>query len=120
MPGMVMHTEMVHVYCTGNLKHAYTPNRQLGAMVPTQDLRNTIRPAVMDLKPWQLKEVRRMVRHMCGDRLKPVTPTGSPNAPGPDPVLQAMRTEIRRSLMILRQGQLQQVWQKMQSYPSVH
>jgi hypothetical protein len=120
MPGMVMHTEMVHVYCTANLQHAYTPNRQLGAMVPTQNLRTTIRPAVMDLTPGQLKEVRRMVRHMCGDRLKPVLPTGSPNAPGPDPRLQAMRTEIRHSLMILRQGQLQQLWQKMQSYPSVH
>jgi hypothetical protein len=122
MDGMTMREaplEMVHVYCTPGLKHAYTPNRQLGAMVPTQNLRTTIRPAVMLLKPWQLKEIRRMVRHMCGDRLAPVKPAGSWDGTGPDPVLQAMRTEIRHSLMILRQGQLADVWQRMRSYASV-
>jgi hypothetical protein len=110
--------EMVHVYCTKNLKYAFTPNRQIGVMVPVQNLRNEIRPAVMLLKRWQLKEIRRMVRHMCGDRLAPVKP-GTSDGTGPDPVLQAMRTEIRRSLMILREGQLRTVWQKMQSYGSV-
>jgi hypothetical protein len=120
MPGMHMAPiEMVHVYCTGSLKRSFTPNRQLGVMVPTQNLRNTIRPAVMLLKPWQLKEVRRMVRNFCGSRLKPVAPTGSPSDPGPDPRLEAMRTEIRHSLMILREGQLRTVWHKMKSYGSV-
>jgi hypothetical protein len=111
--------EMVHVYCTPSLKYSFTPNRQLGAMVPIQNLRDKIRPAVMLLKPWQLKEIRRMVRHMCGDRLAPVKPSGSWDGTGPDPVLQAMRTEIRHSLMILRQFQLKTVWNKMQSYRSV-
>jgi hypothetical protein len=122
MAGMRMREaplEMVHVYCTPNLKHSFTPNRQLGVMVPTQNLRNTIRPAVMLLKSWQLKEVRRMVRNFCGSRLNPVAPTGSPSDPGPDPRLEAMRTEIRHSLMILREGQLRTVWQKMKSYGSV-
>jgi hypothetical protein len=122
MAGMTMREaplEMVHVYCTPSLKRSFTPNRQLGVMVPTQDLRNTIRPAVMLLKPWQLKEVRRMVRNFCGSRLKPVAPTGSPSDPGPDPRLEAMRTEIRHSLMILREGQLRTVWHKMKSYGSV-
>jgi hypothetical protein len=118
MKGTTEPLEMVHVYCTRSLKYAFTPNRQLGVMVPVQNLRNEIRPAVMLLKPWQLKEVRRMVRHMCGDRLAPVRP-GTSDGTGPDPVLQAMRTEIRRSLMILREGQLRSVWQKMRSYASV-
>jgi hypothetical protein len=121
MDGMTMATEpleMVHVYCTKNLKYAFTPNRQLGVMVPVQNLRNEIRPAVMLLKPWQLKQIRHMVRNFCGSKLAPVKP-GTSDGTGPDPVLKAMRTEIRHSLMIMREGQLRTVWQKMRSYRSV-
>jgi hypothetical protein len=35
---------------------------------------------------------------------------------GPDPVLSAMRDEIRRSLMLLNLSQLRSVWHLMQSY----
>jgi hypothetical protein len=35
---------------------------------------------------------------------------------GPDPQLQAMRDEIRRSLMVLGEQQLRSVWKLMQSY----
>ncbi len=107
--------EMLHVYCTPSLKEAFTPNRVLGVKAATIALRLTIRPAVMDLTRHQLRQVRAKVRAICGDKLKPVYPSG-PSASGPDPVLQAMRTEIRESLMLMHERQLRSVWRLMQSY----
>jgi hypothetical protein len=108
--------EMVHVYCTKNLKYAYTPNRTLGVLAPMINLRLKIRPAVMDLTGHQLREVRAMVRKFCGDRLEPVYPTGTSSDGGPDPLKEAMRTEIRHSLMIMTTHQLRLVWHRMESY----
>lgn len=96
--------EMVHVYCTNSLKTAFTPNRMLGVKLATIDLRNKIRPAVMDLSPRHLREVRDLVRGFLTHK------------DGPKPALQAMRTEIRQALMRLSENQLRQVWTKMQSY----
>ena len=112
---MDLPVEMVHVYCTGNLKDAFTPNRMLGIKADLRRLRDTIRPAVMDLRKGQLREVRALVRGYAGDRLAPVAPVGSTPG-GPDPVLQAMRTEIRMSLMLITERQLRNVWSLMKSY----
>lgn len=114
--GSDMGVEMVHVYCTPGLKEAFTPNRMLGVKAATIALRLKIRPAVMDLNRWQLRAVRAKVRGYAGDRLAPVAPTGTSADGGPDPVLQAMRTEIRNSLMLLTETQLRSVWRLMQSY----
>jgi hypothetical protein len=108
--------EMVHVYCTKNLRHAFTPNRVLGVKAPTINLRLKIRPAVTDLNGRQLRQIRAMVRDFCGDRLEPVYPSGTGDGTGPDPRLQAMRTEIRQSLMLMREHQLRTVWIKIQSF----
>lgn len=111
--------EMVHVYCDPSLKEAFTPNRVLGVLAETIALRLKIRPAVMDLTRHQLREVRAKVRAYAGAKLQPVAPSGSSTGSGPDPVLRAMRIEIRRSLMILNEKQLRSVWRLMLSYPSV-
>lgn len=107
--------EMVHVYCTRNLKDAFTPNRVLGVLADTIALRLKIRPAVTDLKGSQLREVRALVRDYAGDRLAPVAPSETGGDGGPDPVLQAMRTEIRHALMLLTERHLRSVWRLMQS-----
>jgi hypothetical protein len=112
---MTMAVEMVHVYCTPNLQYAFTPNRQLGVMLPVFHLRLEIRPAVMNLTPAHLTAVRDKVRSyigMAAARAKVTVATKG----GPDPVLAAMRDEIRRSLMILNLHQLRGVWHLMQSY----
>lgn len=113
---MSMEVEMVHVYCTANLKDAYTPNRTIGVLGDLRELRDIIRPAILDLNKAQLRAVRTMVRGYAGDELQPVEPIGSSGDGGPDPVKQAMRTEIRHSLMLLTEHQLRNVWSLMQSY----
>src|SRR5262245_35717418 len=112
--------QMLHIYCTDDLsvksiREAYTPNRQIGVLADTRNLRNRIRPAVMNLNPRQLREVRALVRGYVGTPSS--TTTGARTAgPGPDPVLQAMRTEIRQGLMSLDEAQLRSVWRLMKSY----
>jgi hypothetical protein len=113
---MMSHMEMLHVFCTPNLREAFTPNRVLGVKAATIALRLSIRPAVTDLGRHHLHAVRAKVRGYAGDRLQPVAPVGSPSDPGPDPVLRAMRTEIRHSLMMLHETQLRSVWRLIQSY----
>ncbi len=108
--------EMIHVFCTGHLKAAFTPNRQLGVKAATIALRLRIRPAVMKLGGRQLRHVRAMVRNFCGAKLKPVAPVFPRRPGGPKPVLEAMRTEIRHSLMLMHEHQLRQVWRKMKAY----
>jgi hypothetical protein len=109
--------EMVHVYCRPNLtvkslREALTPNRQLGVMADTIRLRLKIRPAVMDLNPRQLREVRNKVHGYVGtQQVRPSAQQG-----GPDPRLRAMRVEIRKSLMKLTEAQLRSVWRLMKSY----
>jgi hypothetical protein len=112
--------EMVHIYCTNDLtvksvREAFTPNRQIGVLADTRILRDRIRPHVMDLNPRQLREVRALVRSYIG------APSSQPARArttdvGPDPVLQAMRTEIRQGLMELDEPQLRHVWRQMRSY----
>jgi hypothetical protein len=109
--------EMLHVYCTSSLTAAFTPNRLLGVKAAMITLRLKIRPAVMDLRERQLRAVRHKVRGYCGDRLNHIAPVGSGDG-GPDPVLQAMRTEIRNSLMLLTETQLRHVWHLVRSYRS--
>lgn len=113
---MSMPVEMLHVYCTANLKDAFTPNRTIGVLDDLRQLRDTVRPAILKLKEGQLRAVRTKVRGYCGNELDPVAPIGSPGDGGPDPIVQAMRTEIRHSLMILSEPQLRSVWSLMQSY----
>ena len=112
--------EMVHVYCTDDLtvksiREAFTPDRQLGVLADTVSLRNRIRPHVMDLNPRQLREVRALVRSYIGAPSSQSAPARTSDV-GPDPVLQAMRTEIREGLMELDEAQLRSVWRKMKSY----
>jgi hypothetical protein len=111
--------EMVHVYCRSNLRvksirEAFTPNRQLGVLADTIKLRLRIRPAVMDLNRRQLRQVRTKIRGYVGRPQD--TQVSSTGSGGPDPVLQAMRTEIRESLMTLNEPQLRSVWRLMRSY----
>lgn len=108
--------EMLHVYCTPSLTAAFTPNRLLGVKAAMITLRLKIRPAVMDLREWQLRAVRHKVRGYCGDRLHHIAVSGPSGGRGPDPVLKAMRTEIRNSLMLLTETQLRHVWHLMRSY----
>jgi hypothetical protein len=110
---MAMAVEMVHVYCTPNLQYANTPNRQLGVMLPVFHLRLEIRPAIMNLSPVHLRAVRDKVRGYIG---MAAAATAVASKSGPDPVLSAMRDEIRRSLMLLNLRQLRSVWHLMQSY----
>jgi hypothetical protein len=111
---MTTSMEMLHVYCTPNLKYAFTPNRQLGVMVPVFRLRDKIRPAVMNLSPRHLHAVVHKVRGYTGTTQAAKVLAASRR--GPDPRLKAMRDEIRRSLMVLNQRQLRSVWRLMQSY----
>lgn len=114
--------EMVHIYCTDDLtvksiREAYTPNRQIGVLADTRNLRDRIRPAVMNLNARQLREVRSLVRGYVGTPSSSTTTGAARTAgPGPDPVLQAMRTEIRQGLMSLDEAQLRSVWRLMKSY----
>ena len=101
--------EMVHVYCTDSLKEAFTPNRLLGVKADLVSLRLELRPAVMDLSGAELHAVLAEVRELAGDELSPFAPVPSLATGGPDPVLQAMRTEIRRSLMVLTEAQLRRL-----------
>lgn len=101
--------EMVHVYCTGNLRDAFTPNRMLGVMADVRALRLQIRPRVADLGESQVERVLDRVRSYAGTELQPVPPTRSARDGGPDPILQAKREEIRRSLMFLSEWQLRSV-----------
>jgi hypothetical protein len=106
---MSMPVEMVHVYCTPNLRDAFTPNRWLGVMADVRALRQEIRPAVSGLQPPELGVVRAAVRAYTGVRGPAVN--AAPAIPGgPDPVLQAKRTEIRSSLMVLSEPQLRRLW----------
>ncbi len=106
---------MVHVYCTRNLKAAFTPNRLLGVKADLVALRLRVRPAVMELTEAQLRAVLAIVRQSAGNELPAVVPVGTAGDGGPDPVLQAMRTEIRRSLMVLSEAELRRVWSLMRS-----
>jgi hypothetical protein len=112
---MDMAVEMVHVYCTRNLKDAFTPNRALGINADLIDLRWKIRPAVMDLSERQLRAVRDKIRGYIGNKYA-TAPAETSGSSGPDPVLQAMRTEIRQSVWDLTEAQLRSVWRLMKSY----
>jgi len=99
-------SEMLHVYCTENLREALTPNRQLGIKSDLRPLRRSIRPAVMPLDKAALREVLDRVRGYVGDEPVNVTLPEGRSDIGPDPVLQIMRTEIRRSLLLLDEREL--------------
>lgn len=119
--GTDSYVEMVHVYCTDDLtrksmREAFTPNRQLGVLADTIRLRLRIRPAVMDLTPRQLREVRNRVRNYVGRQSFQSTDAGMTASTGPDPRLKAMRTEIRQGLMELNEAQLRSIWRLMKSY----
>jgi hypothetical protein len=109
-------SEMLHVYCTRNLRDAFTPSRMLGVKADLPPLRLWIRPAVMDLDESELRAVLARVRGDAGDDLAPFTPLEQQADGGPDPVLQAMRTEIRRSLMLLDEPQLRSLRSLLRSY----
>jgi hypothetical protein len=116
--GMMMQgsmVEMLHVYCTGNLQHAFTPNRMLGVRAVQIALRLKIRPAIMDLTRHQLRVVVTKVRTYTGNVAQTVTSVG-PSTSGPIPYLRAMRVEIREALMVLTRHQLRVIWNLMQSF----
>ena len=109
--------EMVHVYCTDDLTDAFTPSRLLGVNADSIALRTTLRPAVMELSDARLTHVLAHVRRVAGDQLPPVEPVRTAARGGPDPVRQAMRTELRRSLMVLSEEQLRELSTKMRTRP---
>ncbi len=106
--------EMLHVYCTSNLQEAFTPNRALGVNADTIRLRVGIRPALMKLDEGQLRALLAKVRSYAGDELAPVAPVENDEGAA-DPMLQAMRTEIRASLMLLTESQLRSARTSMRS-----
>jgi len=108
--------EMLHVYCTRDLKDAFTPNRELGINADSIKLRWKIRPAVMDLSERQLRNVRAKVRDYTNHKVRAKAPARSSSGSGPDPVLQRLRTEIRQSVWYLSEAELRRVWRIMQSY----
>lgn len=108
-------SELLHVYCTPSLREAFTPSRLLGVKADLKPLRLRIRPAVMDLDEAGLRSVLARVRAYAGDELPAVVPVDDRADGGPDPVLQALRTEIRRSLMLLDEAQLRSVRALMRS-----
>jgi hypothetical protein len=108
--------EMLHVYCTSDLAEAFTPNRQLGVNSDLRPLRQAIRPALVGLPGRALRAVLARARAHAGDRLLRVTPVEPSREPGPDPVLQAMRREVRASLPHLTEPQLREVWASVRRY----
>lgn len=66
--------------------------------------------AIMDLSDAQLRGVLAKVREYAGNQLPAVTPARPYPNGGPDPIRQAMPTEIRRSLMVLTEDRLRRVW----------
>lgn len=109
--------EMVHVYCTDDLAEAFTPSRLLGVNADAVALRARLRPAVMALSDARLARVLAHVRRVAGDELPPVEPFRTAAGDGPDPVRQAMRSELRRSLLILSEEQLRELSTRMRSRP---
>jgi hypothetical protein len=107
--------EMLHVYCTTNLQDAFTPSRTLGVKADTIRLRLSIRPRLMDMDQPHLRALLRKVRGYAGYELAAVEPVQADEAGGPDPVMQAMRIEIRTSLMLLTESQLRSVQSSMRS-----
>lgn len=107
--------EMLHVYCTGNLEEAFTPNRTLGVNADTIRLRLNIRPALMDLDDQQLRALLTKVRDYAGKQLAPVAPVEFDRGVA-DPLLQATRTEIRSSLMLLSESQLRSLRTSIRSF----
>jgi hypothetical protein len=101
--------EMVHVYCTRNLRDAYTPNRRLGVMADTIALRQKARPLVSQLVQPQLGAVLSIVRTDAGVDLQRVDPGASTVPRSVDPALWARRQEVRESLLLLREPQLRRV-----------
>jgi hypothetical protein len=82
----------------------------LGVKADTHALRLRIRPLSWTSASRSYGAVRATVRDLAGNSLQPVTPTGTGAGGGPDPVPRAMRTEIRRSLMVLSEPELRRVW----------
>jgi hypothetical protein len=116
---MVNPVEMVHVYCTNNLKDAYTPNRLLGVKADLTTLRLKIRPAITDLNKTQLQAVLTKVRAprtTTNNTTTTATTNNTATNKGPDPVLEAMRMEIRASLMILSETRLRNIWTLIKSF----
>jgi hypothetical protein len=111
-----MRVEMLHVYCTPNMKEAFTPNRQLGVNKDLQPLRLRIRPLINEVDEAQLQATLTLVRGYAGEELVPVTPVEPPATGGPDPVLQAMRIELRQSLMLLEEPDLRSLLGLLRSY----
>lgn len=114
--GSARPVEMLHVYCTSDLEEAFTPNRQLGVNSDLRPLRQAIRPALVGLPEPALRAVLAQVRAHAGDRLSRVTPVEPSGESGPDPVLQAMRREVRASLSHLTEPQLRDVWASVRRY----
>ena len=108
--------EMVHVYCSTSLKEAFTPSRRLGINADLHKLRERIRPAVMQPNEAQLRALLAKVRGYTGNQMPHVNPLPASDNGGPNPVLQALRTEIRKSLIFLTEPQLRSVWTLMRSY----
>ena len=100
--------EMLHVYCTSNLEEAFTPSCALGVNADTIRFRLSIRPALMELDERQLRALLTKVRSYTGEELAPVAPADDDEG-GADPLLQAMRIEIRAALMLLTESQLRTV-----------
>lgn len=107
--------EMLHVYCTTNLEEAFTPSRRLGVKADSRALRLRIGPSLVGPTEAQLRAVRAKVRGYAGGQLL-VVPVEASASGGPDPVMQGLRTEIRRSLTLLSEPQLRSVWTLMRSY----
>jgi len=105
--GSAQSMDMLHVYCTGGLREAFTPNRVLGVKADVMALRQMLRPEVQTLDAERLHTVLAFVRqHAAG--LNPPAVFQRP-IDGPNPERQAKRMEIRTSLMALDEPKLRAV-----------
>jgi hypothetical protein len=108
--------EMLHVYCTADLQDAFTPNRLLGVEADAHALRLKIGPALLDLEPQALRAVLSQARSLVAGRAVDLSGIAVPADGAADPVLQAMRIEMRRSLLLLGESQLRRVWTSVKSH----
>jgi hypothetical protein len=69
----------------------------------------------MELDGRQLRALLTKVRSYASEELAPVAPAEDDDEGGADPLLQAMRIEIRAALMLLTESQLRSVKTSLRS-----
>jgi hypothetical protein len=98
---MASNREMLHVYCSPDLRDAFTPNRLLGVMADIKRLRDEFRANAGLLGEPRLSQVLARIRSMTPTPLPAVDGADQPASSDADPALWAKREEIRRDLLVV-------------------